>query len=275
MDRLARCFLIYATLGFSLGVYAKDGQKKILIDKWDKTPDQKTITDLINESNLVIRGKLVDLKYSSSTDAIPYTFATYRIDETLKGKFYSNKIVLRFIGGQGDDGTHLSVSNIPNFKVAEDAFLMITSNDNKQCPLAGCNRGYFQTINEKVIGAAGNRISSNRNGIMLINGHYGDQEISATPFAKRVKKIARKGLKDGLTKRNRTISSANINEPFTGLKFEAAPPPDIYEVRKDPNFKPPKNYDKEISAYDKWEFEQLKANDWNPVIKAKFTNTDK
>lgn len=104
--------------------------------------------ELLNKSDLVFSGKVVDVQYKDSTDGIPHTFVTYAIDQVISGRPDADQITLRFMGGRQQRGEvirYLEVSESPEFHVGDSDILFASKNNTSICPLANCTSGRFRS----------------------------------------------------------------------------------------------------------------------------------
>jgi hypothetical protein len=146
---------ICLSIGFSLEASAAVG----------KPP---SLQELTQTSDLVFKGKVVDVGYKSSTpqnssEGIPHTFVTYQISEVLTGQYSNPTITLRFVGGPTGDGGFLMVSHVPLFDVGDEDVLFVKDNTKSACPLVGCSDGRMRVINEKMYDEEGYRIVAPKN----------------------------------------------------------------------------------------------------------------
>lgn len=103
--------------------------------------------ELLNKSDLVFSGKVVDVQYKDSIDGIPHTFVTYAIDQVISGRPDADQITLRFMGGRQQRGEvirYLEVSESPEFQVGDSDILFASKNNSSICPLANCTSGRFR-----------------------------------------------------------------------------------------------------------------------------------
>ena len=115
----------------------------------EETSSAIQIETLLNQSDLVFSGKIVDVQFSDSTAGIPYTFVTYQVSDVIAGRPDGDLVTLRFIGGRqqkGDVTRYLSVSEMPEFRAGDADILFVKKNGSSICPLANCTKGRFRNL---------------------------------------------------------------------------------------------------------------------------------
>jgi hypothetical protein len=114
-------------------------------------------------SNAIYLTEVVNIAYHTSLPnqyndrAQPFTFITYKILKTLRGK-PKETITLRFLGGAYADGTVMSLSSYPEFDKGDTDILFISGNSEYACPLVHCAEGRFRIINGYVFNESGQTI---------------------------------------------------------------------------------------------------------------------
>lgn len=126
---------------------------------------------LLENSDLVVQGEVVDIQYKDSKEGLPHTFVTYQVNEMISGRSQNDTITLRFIGGeqrQGDTVRYLTVSEVPTFEKGESDILFVTKNNSAICPLVSCSQGRFRNLNGLVTSEDGRPVvQSNDKGLRL------------------------------------------------------------------------------------------------------------
>ncbi len=103
---------------------------------------------LLTESDLVFFGKVIDVQFKDSVDAIPFTFVTYQISDVIAGRPDGDLVTLRFMGGRQQKGEvvrYLTVSESPEFHTGDTDVLFVRKNGLAICPLVDCTGGRFRT----------------------------------------------------------------------------------------------------------------------------------
>ncbi|MCF6203713.1 MAG: hypothetical protein L3J59_08600 [Methylococcaceae bacterium] len=110
-----------------------------------------TIDEVVNESELVFEGKVVNLEYKTPSDRNRvYTFVTFEINDVIKGKYVDKTIEIRYPGGiKGDQVTSVTDMVIP--QVGEEGIYFIKSLTKHYIhPLTGWAQGQMNIVTDKV-----------------------------------------------------------------------------------------------------------------------------
>lgn len=123
---------------------------------------EKSLSQRITQAELIFSGIVKKIEYGLSQGksdihgSLPYTYVTYQIEQTLKGRsVIEDSLTLRFLGGGAPDGRYLEASNIPQFQVNDRDLLFVEKNGETDCPLVDCQSGRFRVINTGVHAADG------------------------------------------------------------------------------------------------------------------------
>lgn len=121
----------------------------------------KGVDRLATESALVVRGKVVRIRYRNSEptaeepNGVPHTFVTYRVHEVIKGSMASSTLNLRFIGGADGRGGVYMETETPVFATGQSDILFVSDDQTGGCPLVDCVGGRFRVAKNKVFDAWG------------------------------------------------------------------------------------------------------------------------
>ncbi|WP_144393498.1 hypothetical protein [Pleionea sediminis] len=141
---------------------------------------------LMTKSDLIFKGTIVDVTYKDSTEGLPHTFVTYKVDRLLAGQSKTNEITLRFIGGKQQIGKvkrYLHVSDVPTFEKGESDVLFVRKNNTSICPLVNCSNGRFRDVNGLV---------TNEDGQPLLLTDKDEYKLSQLSLAAQLKATNRK-----------------------------------------------------------------------------------
>ncbi|RJP26519.1 MAG: hypothetical protein C4527_15275 [Candidatus Omnitrophota bacterium] len=121
---------------------------------------------LVKQAELIFEGQVLEINFKSSTPreeeevAIPHSFVTFQINNILKGKAESDKIILRFQGGRVglDTPRTLRVSGIPLFDIGDYGIFFVRSNEVHICPLVGWRQGFIRILDNAVYSDYGHEL---------------------------------------------------------------------------------------------------------------------
>lgn len=245
--------------------------------------------ELMQQAELVVAGKVVDIQYKDAEDGTPHTFVTYELGDVIAGRPDDKKITLRFMGGRqqkGDVIRYLDVSESPDFHVGETDVLFVRKNNTSFCPLVECSKGRFRirdgvltTEDDLAIVATSEkelRVSS-----AVINPATGEaieygrglsaprldssepqpdpvpaNAVKAEQFIADLKDLAQgfPALQDGSVR----FISANIKDAIKVPVLKPTTPRDLeFTSTRTPD----------ASDFDRWEEEMVEKNNGNPVIR--------
>lgn len=263
------------------------------------------LNKLINKSDLIFKGEVTDITYKDSSEGLPHTFVTYRMDELIAGETKQKQVTLRFIGGKQTTGKterYLHVSDVPEFEVGESDVLFVRKNNKIICPLVDCSSGRFRNLsgfiasedgqpvvmNEKgsyqlsrqsmadQIGKTNRqkgrgRAVSNETGESKITPNKGSSPVDIDNFLISVKsKVTQQRSKGALTTMN--FKSSDPSQGFSSGFFKAVAPLD--QAMASPTKQASSNTKKAMmplsnpgkSSFDLWEEEMLRKNGGDPVL---------
>jgi hypothetical protein len=247
---------------------------------------------LLSQADLVFTGKVVDVQYKDSTDAIPFTFVTYEIGETIAGRADGSQVTLRFMGGRQQKGEvtrFLKVSELPEFRVGDSDVVFARKNGSSICPVVSCAEGRFRNRDGvlanndgfAVVYEDGEYATSTRAVATTSTGGEGllgkglsasrpdtAEPISPSPLTKvvsvsqfvadlKIQSQAQARYTDGTA----VFASASIRDEFKSPVFREAAAP----VETAPT--PLRQTLSASSDFDRWEEAAVRKNDGNPVIK--------
>lgn len=245
--------------------------------------------ELMQQAELVVAGKVVDIQYKDAEDGTPHTFVTYALSDVIAGRPDDKQITLRFMGGRqqkGDVIRYLDVSESPDFHVGETDVLFVRKNNTSFCPLVECSKGRFRirdgvltTEDDLAIVATSEkelRVSS-----AVINPATGEaieygrglsaprldssepqpdpvpvNAVKAEQFIADLKDLAQgfPALQDGSVR----FISSNIKDAIKVPALKPITPRDLeFTSTRTPD----------ASDFDRWEEEMVEKNNGNPVIR--------
>ena len=245
--------------------------------------------ELMNQAELVVAGKVIDIQYKDAEDGTPHTFVTYELGDVIAGRPDDKKITLRFMGGRqqkGDVIRYLDVSESPDFHVGETDVLFVRKNNTSFCPLVDCSKGRFRIRNgvlatEDDLAIVATKEKALRVSSAVINPATGEaidyglglseprldpsepqpepipaNAVKAEQFIADMKELS-KGfptLHDGSVR----FFSANINDAIKVPVLKPTTPRDLeFTSTRVPN----------ASDFDRWEEEMVEKNNGNPVLR--------
>lgn len=196
------------------------------------------------QSDFIFQGTITAITYRNSTEGVPHTFVTYRVDNVLKGAYGARTLTLRFVGGVEKKGVvvrTLVASNAPAFATGQQDLLMMRGNGEVSCPLVQCALGRYRMEQGRVKTEVGGVIArSNDGGAVVLSG--GNARIAsgglavkladgttATPYSQAefvslVRSVASQQRSSAA--RAKPIRSMDPSKPFNGtLPNVAAAPP--------------------------------------------------
>ncbi|TQV89434.1 hypothetical protein [Aliikangiella coralliicola] len=229
------------------------------------------LNKLVVGSDLIFRGKLIEISEGLSIEEIPYTFVTYDVKEVIAGKYSNDTITLKFVGGEFPNGNRLTATNTPEVKLGENVILMVQQSQNTGCDFVECEHGRFVLEDGKVIAANESAIVvDDKGGIDYISFAArisGKHKLSLAKsniprFISHLKSLDKKSL------HQRKSSKVSVTSADKYLPFKAYPA--LTRAKSAPQV-PKKSVKKKIpqqegTAHDQWEVEQLRQNGGNPIL---------
>ncbi|MCW8880464.1 MAG: hypothetical protein OQJ89_14970 [Kangiellaceae bacterium] len=241
--------------------------------KFTQPVESSFLQDLVNRSDLIFKGELIEKSEGLSMEGIPYTFVTYKLDQIIAGKYPDQTITLKYVGGTFANGNRLSATNTPEVSVGEQSILMVQKSNDTGCDFVDCEHGRFVLQGGKIIAANQSAIVVDAKGgvdfisysAQLKGTHKASIEKSNIPqFISHLQALDQSS--NALRKTAR-ISVGNIDKhaPFAGYaaltRAMAAPkPPKAKTQTRNLN----------ANQHDQWELEQLRKNGGNPVLSESF-----
>lgn len=106
------------------------------------------LEDLADQAGLIFTGTAVHSEVVLSKDGkFPFTFVTFRVEETLKGAVRNGELTLRLHGGVvGDEA--IVVAGMPELAVGEKYLLFVRGNGTSAFPIVGWRQGRFRFTRE-------------------------------------------------------------------------------------------------------------------------------
>ena len=255
----------------------------------DETRTKIEPRELMNQAELVIAGKVIDIQYKDAEDGTPHTFVTYEVGDVIAGRPDDKKITLRFMGGRqqkGDVIRYLDVSESPDFHVGETDVLFVRKNNTSFCPLVECSKGRFRirdgvlttedglaivTTSEKELRVSSTVINPATGEAIEFGRGISDPRpdpaepqkdpvpvnaVKAEQFIADLKELAKgfPALQDGSVR----FISANIKDAINVPALKPTTPRDLeFTSTRTPD----------TSDFDRWEEEMVEKNNGNPVIR--------
>lgn len=255
------------------------------------------VDSMLQNADMVIQGKIVDIQYKDSDEGLPHTFVTYQIDNLIAGNNSAKEVTLRFIGGEqreGDVVRHLSVSEVPEFNKGESDVLFIRKNNTVICPLVKCSQGRFRDLNGLVTNSKGQPVllnsqsklelgkeimtehlhsnSEHRQFGKSFSNHSGEVKTQQTQrnsshldtqtFVAEIKQRVLTLKHSGKIKTKNLFKSSNPKESFSTPFFKPVKPIDSQPTLSAKSIRSSKSQ----SKFDQWEEQMLKSNGGEPVI---------
>ena len=212
----------------------------------------KNLREFHQQADIVIEGVIVDIRYVLSEptgmedNGIPYTFVTYRVDESFKGEHPGKTVTLRFIGGEEPNSElYLTVSDVPMFDVGDRDVLFVTGNTKETSPLVLGTSGRLRIIDGEVYTDSGRSIQIKADDDLRVGAAYDLPSVRTTRIRgklidTRMNPKARPRPSDAISAdelrgvmRNialepaapRKFVNANPNKPFPGPILTPSGPP--------------------------------------------------
>lgn len=123
--------------------------------------DSGQLEVMTRAANLVVYGTVRKVEYglekaeTKDSREIPFTYVTFGIEKTFRGKRTADSLVMRFIGGPDGRGGFLEVSGVPTFQMGDQDVLFIVGNGESGCPLVLCEVGRFRVLEGGLYNAHG------------------------------------------------------------------------------------------------------------------------
>lgn len=147
------------------------------------TLDPLRLPQLVKQANLIFEGVVTAVEYRMSdrtteAAALPHTFVTFEVKQTLKGSIAGNRsITLRFQGGPAGNGNAMLVSGVPLFDVGQHDILFVSGNGEGICPLVGWEQGRFRVIGGFVHTNSGQEVWVTRRGEIAFGPYHALDEV--------------------------------------------------------------------------------------------------
>ncbi len=148
---------------------------------WSTTVLKLDISDMSELAQTIITGHCL----SKRTEIDPkdnniYTYATFKVNQVLKGDLPGDSITVRHPGGRVGDEISI-VPGVPDFNLDEEVLLFLSSEDDAGYPwVVGLSQGKFHIQKDEI---SGKKITfADPHGLSL----YDKKEARISPSAKRV-----------------------------------------------------------------------------------------
>ena len=230
---------------------------------------------MVQRSDLIFKGELVEQSEGLSIEGIPYTFVTYKVDQVIAGKYPDQTITLKYVGGTFSNGNRLSATNTPEVAVGEESILMVQKSNDTGCDFVDCEHGRFVLQGGKIIAANQSALVVDAKGevdfisysAQLKGTHKASLEKSNIPqFIAHLKSL---NQSSNALRKTARVSVGNIDkhapfEAYSALtRAMAAPKPPKVKAQS-------KARSLTANQHDQWELEQLRRNGGNPVLSESF-----
>lgn len=104
----------------------------------------KTAADLVDDAQVIFTGTAVYREVVPSKDGrFPFTFVTFDVHETFKGRVEKGELTLRFHGGELADH-EVVIPGMPEFEVGETYLLFVRNNGTTASPVVGWFQGQLR-----------------------------------------------------------------------------------------------------------------------------------
>jgi hypothetical protein len=123
--------------------------------------DSGKLEVMTSTANLIVYGTVRKVEYglenaeTKDSREVPFTYVTFGIEKTFRGKSTADLLVMRFIGGPDGRGGFLEVSGVPTFQMGDQDVLFIVGNGESGCPLVHCELGRFRILDGGLYNAHG------------------------------------------------------------------------------------------------------------------------
>lgn len=108
----------------------------------------KTAADLVDDAQVIFTGTAVHREVVASKDGrFPFTFVTFDVHRTFKGRVQHKELTLRFHGGELAD-REVRISGMPEFEVGETYLLFVRDNGTTASPVVGWFQGQLRFARE-------------------------------------------------------------------------------------------------------------------------------
>lgn len=107
---------------------------------------------LVDQAHLIFVGTALRHEVVLSKDqTFPFTFITFQIDETLKGRTPDRELTLAFPGGM-IGGDVVEIVGTPEFETGEKYLLFVRANGAREFPILGWTQGQFRFAQDPLSG---------------------------------------------------------------------------------------------------------------------------
>lgn len=154
-----------------------------------------TVKAYVNQADLIFRGRVEKIQYAMSAkngpqgQAVPYTFVTFRVDRTMKGKVAGSSVTLRLLGGlDKEHGLFMSSDQTPLFDVGDDDVLFVRSQADELTPLVRHKDGRYRIIADQVYTNDGEDVILEDDNVIRAGERHAFEEVLSTNVAGRMMK---------------------------------------------------------------------------------------
>ena len=135
-----------------------------------------SLEQLSIRSELIFEGEVISVQSTLDPDQVGiHTYVTFRVDDVIKGEYWEEELVLRFLGGRvGDVGMEVSDSTFP--AVEENGIYFVESLSRFLVnPFYGTDQGHFLVRTE----ASGQRVMMTRDKKIITGFTADESEVEA------------------------------------------------------------------------------------------------
>ena len=147
----------------------------------------RTIEDLVAESDLVFRGKVMNIQYKLSEPTppdggrIPHTFVTFAMNDLLHGAVEGDTVTLRFMGGWDERSMlFMSSSHAPQFDLGDEDILFVKDNTVSMSPITEDQRGRLRIVDDQVFTDGGRAVILGDDGTIIAGNRHALDEVETT-----------------------------------------------------------------------------------------------
>lgn len=261
-----------------------------------QNPDHESyLKNLVVQSELIFRGKLIDISEQLSVEKIPYTFVTYHVNEVVIGQYFNDTITLKFVGGHFPNGNKLTASNSPQVELGEESILMVQQSIDAGCDFVDCEKGRFAIEGGTVVSANESAVMVNDEGqINFVSSAAAKSKSNSVNsnvanFVAYLKSLNKESLNkvpssQGKSSQAKSIKPNNFNrmkgvpfKAYSALTRASTAPQEVNAKTSVAQSNVTTKHELltlEGSQFDQLEVEQLKKNGGNPLLGSSTSNKD-
>ncbi|MBL4672907.1 MAG: hypothetical protein JKX81_11665 [Arenicella sp.] len=246
--------------------------------------------NLVVQSELIFRGKLIDISEQLSVEQIPYTFVTYQVHEVITGQYFNDTITLKFVGGHFPNGNKLTASNSPEVKLGEESILMVQQSIDTGCDFVDCEKGRFAIEGGKVVAANESAVLVDDEGQVnfvsstAVKSKSNSTDSNVANFVAYLKSLNKASSSQSKTAQAKSINPNSFNrikdvpfKAYSALTRASTAPQEINANTSTSQSNVTAKHEVltlEGSQFDQLEVEQLKNNGGNPLLDTSTSDND-